>query len=196
MLVTDHIALKWLSSLAVDEVHGRRARWIEYLQQFQMNPIHRPGTSPELSMADYLSRVNQTGMQKVMHCLSVLVTDSKDDAAQRLSTLFTVEDVRQPQEECPAVGPVLPALKRNRSDSTTDMSRESQEITQRKSRLVVEADGLLRYKEAKGRSTSSEPLGKKTIQVAVLPRALRRRFLERVHNKPLSGHMGRNRTTG
>ena len=195
VLVTDHAALKWLNSLAMDEVRGRRARWIEYLQQFQMNPIHRPGTSPELSMADYLSRVKQTGMQKVMHCLAVLVMESKDDGAQRLSTLFTVEEVRQAQEECPAVGPVLAALKRNCSDSTTDMSKESQEIMQRKSRLVVGADGLLRYKEAKGRSTSSKPLGKKTIQVVVLPRALRRSFLELVHSKPLSGHMGRNRTT-
>ena len=44
VLMTDHVALKWLNSLAVDEARCRRARWIEYLQQFQMNPIHRPGT--------------------------------------------------------------------------------------------------------------------------------------------------------
>ena len=140
---------------SVRPCQARWARWIEYLQQFQMNPIHRPGTSLELSMADYLSRVKQTGMQKVMHCLSVLVMESKDDGAQRLSPLFTVEEVRQAQEECPVVGPVLTALKRNRSNSTTDMSKESQESMQRKSRLVVRADGLLRYKEAKGRSKSS-----------------------------------------
>ena len=123
---------------SVRPCQARWARWIEYLQQFQMNPIHRPGTSLELSMADYLSRVRM--MQKVMHCLSVLVMESKDDGAQRLSPLFTVEEIRQAQEECPAVGPVLTALKRNRSDSTTDMSKESQESVQRKSRLVVRAD--------------------------------------------------------
>ena len=95
-------------------------------------------------MADYLSGVKQTGMQKVMHCLSVLVMESKDDGAQRLSPLFTVGKVQQAQEEHPAVGPVLAALKRNRRDSTTDMSKESQKIMQRKSRLVVGADGLLR----------------------------------------------------
>ena len=195
VLVTDHAVLKWLNSLAVDEARSRRARWIEYIQQFQMNPTHRPGTSPELSMADYLPRVKQTGMQKVIHCLSVLVMESKDDGAQRLSPLFTVEEVRQAQEECPAVGPVLAALKRNRSDSTTDMSKESQKIIQRKSRLVAGADGLLRYKEAKCRSTSSKPFGKKTIQVVVLPRALRRSFLELVYSKPLNGHMERNRNT-
>ena len=41
VLVTDHAALKWLNSLAVDEARGRRARWIEYLQQFQTNPPTR-----------------------------------------------------------------------------------------------------------------------------------------------------------
>ena len=146
-------------------------------------------------MADNLSRVKQTGMQKVMHCLSVLVMESKDDLAQRLSPLFSVEEVRQAQEECPAVGPEPAAIKRNRSDSTTNMSKESQEIMQRKLRLVAGADGLLRHKEAKCRSTSSKPLGKKTIQVVVLPRAMRCSFLELVYNKPLSGRMRRNRTT-
>ena len=109
VLVTDHVALKWLNSLVVDEVRGWRARWIEYLQHFQMNPIHRPGASPELRMASYLSRVKQIGMQKVIRCLLVLVMELNDDGAQRLSTLFTVEEVRQAQEDCPAVGPVLAA---------------------------------------------------------------------------------------
>ena len=195
VLVTDHAALKWLNSLAVGEARGCQPRWIEYLQQFQMYPIHRPGPFPELSMADNLSKGKQTGMQKVMHCLSVLVMESKDDPAQQLSPLFTVQEVRQVQEECPAVGPELAVLKRNRSDSTPDKSKESQEIMQRKSRLVAGADGRLRYKEAKCRSTSSKPLGKKTIQVVVLPRAMRGSFLELVYNKPLSGRMGRNRTT-
>ena len=40
VFVTDLAALKWLTSIVVDEERGRRARWIEYLQQFQMNPIH------------------------------------------------------------------------------------------------------------------------------------------------------------
>ena len=103
------------------------------------------------------------------------------------------EEVGQAQEECPAV--VLAALKRNRSPSTTNMSNESQDIMQRKSRLVVRADGLLRYKEAKCRSLSSKTLGKKTIQVVVLPRALRLSLVELVYSKPMSGRMGKNRTT-
>ena len=144
VLVTDHAALKWINSLAVDEALGRPAKWIEYLQQFQMNSIHRPGTSPEIIMADYVSRVKQTGMRKVMHCLSVLVMESKDDGAQRQSSLFTVKEVQQAQEECPAVSPVLDVLKRNRSDCMTGMSKKCQKIMPRKSRLVVGAHGVLR----------------------------------------------------
>ena len=39
-------------------MRGRRGRWIEFLQNFDIQFIHRSGKSPELSMADYLSRVS------------------------------------------------------------------------------------------------------------------------------------------
>ncbi|KAK3865695.1 hypothetical protein Pcinc_028705 [Petrolisthes cinctipes] len=56
-LVTDHRALRWLNSLDISEERGRRGRWINFLQQFDINSIHKAGHSPAMSLADYLSRV-------------------------------------------------------------------------------------------------------------------------------------------
>ncbi len=56
-LITDHNALRWLKSLNIHDEKGRRGRWMEFLDQFEMEDIHKPGRSPELSMADYLSRI-------------------------------------------------------------------------------------------------------------------------------------------
>ena len=60
-LITDRRALRWLNTLDPHDQNGRRGRWIELLQQYEINPIHKAGKSPELSMADYLSRVGANG---------------------------------------------------------------------------------------------------------------------------------------
>ena len=97
-------------------------------------------------MADCLSRVKQTGIQKVMHCLSVLVMESKDDGTQRLSPLLTVEEVRQAQEECPAVSPVLAALNRNHSDSMTDMRKDVMHVNGTGAERILRVPGYKRHK--------------------------------------------------
>ena len=60
-LITDHRAIKFLQSMDANDEKGRRGRWIEDLQQYEMELIYRSGTSYELSVADYLSRVNIAG---------------------------------------------------------------------------------------------------------------------------------------
>ena len=57
-LITDHQAVRWLTGMNIHDERGRRGRWIEFLQNFNIHFIHRSGKSPELSMADYLSRVS------------------------------------------------------------------------------------------------------------------------------------------
>ena len=57
-LITDHQAVRWLTGMNIHDERGRRGRWIEFLQNFDIQFIHRKGKSPELSMADYLSRVS------------------------------------------------------------------------------------------------------------------------------------------
>ena len=60
-LITDHGALRFLKTLNMDDERGRRGRWIEYLQQFEINPILRSGRSKKMSVADYLSRIKLNG---------------------------------------------------------------------------------------------------------------------------------------
>ncbi|CAB4015926.1 Hypothetical predicted protein [Paramuricea clavata] len=69
-LITDHRALSWINeSLDLNDVGGRRGRWLEFLQQYPFDPIHRAGKSPELAMADYLSRVGH-GEQVATLCMA------------------------------------------------------------------------------------------------------------------------------
>ena len=42
----------------IHDEKGRRRRWIEFLQNFDVRLMHRSGKSPKLSMADYLSRIS------------------------------------------------------------------------------------------------------------------------------------------
>src|ERR1041385_7447527 len=52
-VVTDHSALKWLKTSKIPT--GRRARWMMFLQQFDIEIVHRPGKAN--ANADALSRI-------------------------------------------------------------------------------------------------------------------------------------------
>ena len=54
-LVTDHAALKWL--LNISEPHGRTARWVVQLQEYQFRVMYRKGVAHQ--NADALSRIPQ-----------------------------------------------------------------------------------------------------------------------------------------
>ena len=67
-LITDHQAVRWLSGMNLHDEKGRKGRWVEFLQQFDMKLIHKAGRSPELSMADYLSRVSRSRNEDEVVC--------------------------------------------------------------------------------------------------------------------------------
>jgi hypothetical protein len=60
-LITDHRPLTYFNSIDVQDPHGRRGRWMEQLQAYRFTPIYKEGRSGELSMADFLSRVEANG---------------------------------------------------------------------------------------------------------------------------------------
>ncbi len=73
-LTTDHRALAWINeSLDLNDVQGRRGKWLEFLQQYPFNLVHQAGKFPELAMADYLSRVGY-GEQVAMLWIANLAT--------------------------------------------------------------------------------------------------------------------------
>ena len=73
-LITDHQALSWLRSLEPENETGRRGRWLDLIQQFDMKVTHKKGKSPEMRIVDYLSRVKCDGnvavKDRVAKCLS------------------------------------------------------------------------------------------------------------------------------
>ena len=81
-LITDHRALAWINqSLDLNDVQGRRGRWLEFLQQYPFNPVHRAGKSPELAMADYLSRVGHGEQVAALRIASLAMYQAETDSA-------------------------------------------------------------------------------------------------------------------
>ena len=71
-LRTDHGSLTWLSKFK--QPKGQLARWIEKLQQYNFDIVHRPGKQP--SNADALSRLhcNQCGRENNHSTQATLVS--------------------------------------------------------------------------------------------------------------------------
>ena len=109
-LVTDHTALKWLRSMEMDDVYRRRSRWLEFLQQFKFTIVHRPGKSPALSMADYLSRIEHGDLAATLQVLAVSIQEEKGDGMIHLSPMFSGPEVVAGQCTCSSVGPVREAI--------------------------------------------------------------------------------------
>ena len=193
-LITDHRALAWINqSLDLNNVQGRRGRWLEFLQQYPFNPVHRAGKSPELAMADYLSRVGHGEQVAALRIASLAMYQAETDSAYRLFPMLSENDIREAQRTCPAVGKYLEAREAGKNMDKPS-NNEARALWQARDRLTVLADGIVRYNNYKGRSTKDSPLGKNCQLLVVLPQSLRRRYLELVHDSPLGGHMGRDRT--
>ena len=183
-LITDHKALTWLETMDMSDIRGRRANWLELLQQYQFTVTHKSGKSDELLMADYLSRVGPDG-----NLVNVMLLDN--NVSEWVSGM-SKSDVRQEQAIDPEIGPIVNSL---RTGKPMDTMREAAvELWKRRLRLLLGDDGLLRYRNFRGRSTRNSPLGRREEHLVVLPQALRKPFLDLVHREPISGHMGRDRT--
>ena len=176
-LITDHRALRWLNSLDAGDERGRRGRWIDFLQQFQINPIHKAGKHPDMTIADYLSRVGPNG--DLVACVTAGTRQLEPDLS---TTVFTIEQLRDEQRMDPQISPVRAALL-SKQDLSSKSPEAARTLYRFRRHLGIGNDGLLRYLFNGGRT-----------QLPVIPRAMRAEALRLVHDAPLSGHMGRDRT--
>ena len=112
-LVTDHSALKWLKSLNINDEKGRRGRWMEFINQFEVKVFHKPGKSPEMSMADYLSRIVKTGLpeksepfqepsEPMENKFQVCRKEQTSDVQE-----ISVVAIKEAQSRCPIIGELL-----------------------------------------------------------------------------------------
>ena len=90
--------MQWLYNFK--EPEGQTARWLESLQEFDFEVIHRSGRNH--SNADALSRCDTTGEDEVKRYKVNAATVSKDP-------LDSV-NMHQLQEKDEAIGPVLRAI--------------------------------------------------------------------------------------
>ena len=104
-LITDHQALRWLNSLDPFDERGRRGRWIDFLQQFHIRPVHRAGKHPDMTMADYLSRVGPTS-----DLVASVQSETRELEPDLVSTGFIPDQMRDGQQMDPEISPVRTAV--------------------------------------------------------------------------------------
>lgn len=195
-LVTDHNALKWLKTLNINDERGRRGRWMEFISQYEMDVYHKPGKSPEMSMADYLSRIVRAGLP--MKTEQIL--ESKPVAFQAVVNShelhredISVEMIKDAQNNCPLIGELLMMFvkggERPLDQTVTDVFDER--VLER---LFVDDRGILMIKFNGGKRSQSHQFGVKEKHRVVVPRNMVQDVLQLCHSKGLSGHMGQDRT--
>lgn len=173
-LRTDHGSLTWLQSFRDPE--GQLARWLEKLQQFNFNIIHRQGKRHQ--NADALSRLpcNQCGRsedQTVAHISQV----PKEHPHQ--------SEVRNLQQGDPDIDTVLKA-KEAQTKPDADMQKaqslETRRLFQLWEQLLIQDGVLFRQWES--------PDGSRIVYQLVMPKSERKNVLRDLHEGVAGGHLG------
>ncbi len=174
-LITDHHALRWLQTLSAEDARGRRGRWIDFLQQFEISMVHKKGKNPMMSMADYLSRV--TTAPQLQGKLAPLRW--KGNVGPSLTKgCFDVEELKKRQREDTQVSSFIEGVGKEDTDP----------------RMFLDENGVLCMEYNGGRRTKEKPFGVRTIDRIVVPECMTTDALQLSHNAPLAGHMGFRRT--
>ena len=135
---TDHHALAWIQKFK--ELEGQIARWVQKLQEYQFNIIHRPRLHH--NNADALSRIpcRQCGMVPADE-IAVIADITVSDLASTMA--YTTEELHAAQMEDPCSGLVLTAKEANHHpDTITNEASECQRLWQLWNQLTVR-NGLL-----------------------------------------------------
>ena len=207
-LITDHQSLTWLKSLNPENEVGRRGRWLDLIQQFSMNIVAKKGKSPEMSIADFLSRVKCDG-----HCKSTVITD-EDESSRVMAVASRGDDgvlvhkqlLIEEQQTDNDIKVVKEAIQGNidlnpgNSDSlnwrhpSSCVTKEVKEMWRYRDRLFIDEEGILRIRFNGGRRTTQYPHGVSLRNRIIIPRACVTMILKLVHCSASAAHMGVSRT--
>ena len=175
IIETDHANLRWL--MGKNQLKRRLARWVLRLQAFDFEIRHRPGKAN--ANADALSRlptaaatVEATGKQKDL----LLIRGPRVDIPDR-------EELRKMQEQDSLYAEVMEYLKRPQPQ---EAPTEVKEVLRDTGYIYVDpGTGLLMHQAVRNGST---------LKVPFLPPAGRREVMRALHDLPMSGHLGYNKT--
>lgn len=174
---TDHASLKWLMNFKNPE--GQTARWIEILQQFDFDVQHRAGNKH--ANADALSRrpCEDSG------CSNCTRVEARDVVNVNVSVVL--EDIGSLQQQDEEIGLVQRWLQeghRPPSDGIRHLSPNLKALWSMWPSLVLRNGIVFRkFTTADG-----------TAEQIILPRALRCKVLEHLHENPAGGHFGYEKT--
>ena len=119
LLRTDHGLLTWLCNFK--EPEGQLARWLERLQQFKFDTVHRKGNSHTSANAFSHLPCRQCGRDSHATLTHTVV------AATTLQPLHgdMKERMRETQLADPALGPLLRGKEADKKPSTSEFSNSS-----------------------------------------------------------------------
>ena len=181
-LRTDHGSLIWLRNF--HEPEGQLARWLETLQEYDFEIIHRKGRLH--CNADALSRI-PCDQQDFENGFA-----GENDVAIQASALVgrTAEDIKILQEDDPLLGPVKEAKSNNLQPSKEEQKRGSpsmRRLYQLWDQLqLIEGVLYCKFPQKKFVSVCSDKL--------VVPEVLKKDILNSLHEGPFGGHLGEDKT--
>uniref|UniRef100_A0A3P9L4N5 Gypsy retrotransposon integrase-like protein 1 n=1 Tax=Oryzias latipes TaxID=8090 RepID=A0A3P9L4N5_ORYLA len=195
---TDHAALQWLMSFK--EPEGQLARWIEELQAFDFEVLHRPGARHQ--NADALSRrpcvaedcrycekrdAQESKWLKLDVQCALLCTQPSTGAG----TLTTVDatELRHQHQEDADVKHVLSWVEGKRRPSWEEISMLS-----RTTKGLWSLFDSLRLCDGVLQRGWKEPAAGEIRWQVVVPKSLRLTVLQAMHGAPGSGHFGVSKT--
>ena len=184
VLRTDHGSLTWLANFKQPE--GQMARWIEKLQEYNFDIIHRPGRKH--SNADSLSRLpcHQCGRDSHVSASTVAATTVSDiPVLQHHST----ESLRQGQLDDATIGLVLKALELNSKPTATTLQGCSPAVR----RLIQLWDQLELHNGLLYRRFVDQITEESHLQL-IVPLCYRNEILQELHAGVVGGHLGQDKT--
>ena len=180
-LRTDHGSLLWLHNFK--EPEGQLARWIEKLQAFDYEILHRPGNRH--SNADSLSRITCNQRKCPVHSAGEIAVTPVYSPGARLD-----KDVSRLQLSDLEIGPVLKRYMEGRGQPEAEQikgfSPASRALFQQWAQLKLKDGTLYRHFESQDGSS-------RRLQL-IVPKDLREEVLSQLHEGPTGGHFGEDKT--
>ena len=183
VLRTDHGSLKWLRNFR--EPEGQLARWLERLQEFDFEVVHRPGKKH--TNADALSRVpcNQCGQESHENNCSINATTLQ-------ASLSPLSGLRAAQLADPVLGPLLQGKESGSKPNPEELGSASRHTR----RLLQIWDQLEVHKGVLCRLFLPNTSDQQSRIQQVIPRSLQEEVLNSLHEGVMGGHLGIEKTLG
>lgn len=187
LIRTDHVSLRWL--LSFKDLEGQLARWLERLQQYEFEVVHRRGLSH--GNADGLSR-RHCEIDNCRYCAKIeeKCSEKKERSVARIT--LEAENLKlwsKDQKEDPSISVIFQGKETGVRPSFSEIA--ARDVSSRTywsywDALLIKDDVLYKRWEA--------PNLKSSFLQLIVPRKRIKDILKEAHDSPSGGHFGVNKT--